>query len=66
MKTDYVFLYGVMWTQFGLDDAGRELVARCTSMIQIKPCLCPLSWKAHLSIADAFSRVENRGRDLLA
>ena len=26
MKTDYVFLRGVMWTQFGLVDAGRELV----------------------------------------
>ena len=26
MKTDYVFLCGVMWTQFGLEDAGRELV----------------------------------------
>jgi len=26
MKTDYVFLSGVMWTQFGLLDAGRELV----------------------------------------
>ena len=26
MKTDYVFLCGVMWTQFGLQDAGRELV----------------------------------------
>jgi len=26
MKTDYVFLCGVMWTQFGLEDAGEELV----------------------------------------
>ena len=26
MKTDYVFLCGVIWTQFGLVDAGRELV----------------------------------------
>jgi hypothetical protein len=26
MKTDYVFLCGVMWTQFRLEDAGRELV----------------------------------------
>jgi hypothetical protein len=26
MKTDYVFLCGVMWAQFGLEDAGRELV----------------------------------------
>jgi len=41
MKSDYVFLCGVMWTQFGLEDAGRELVP----MIQISPCLlvpfCP-------------------------
>ena len=26
MKTDYLFLCGVMWTQFRLVDAGRELV----------------------------------------
>jgi hypothetical protein len=26
MKTDYVFLCGVMWAQFGLEDAGQELV----------------------------------------
>ena len=25
MKTDYGFLCGVMWTQFGLEDAGEEL-----------------------------------------
>ena len=26
MKTDYLFLCGVMWTQFRLVEAGRELV----------------------------------------
>ena len=26
MKTDYVFLCGVMWSQFALEDAGQELV----------------------------------------
>ena len=26
MSTDYVFLCGVMWTQYASEDAGRELV----------------------------------------
>jgi hypothetical protein len=26
MNTDYVFLCGVMWTQYASEDAGRELM----------------------------------------
>ena len=41
MNTDYIFLCGVMWCQFGEQDAGKELLRAAESM---DPNTSALAW----------------------